>query len=383
MKHLTYGGSSAARTEKCPGWIEQSKDIPRHPVGQAAIDGSMHHEVQQKVQEQGKNPADFLGLVYEEGDGRTVQFKDEHLDMADALFAHTEDILDKYEIEDIMVEPFVQLVPDLAGGSIDLLGISKDKTLALFLDYKTGRHGVKPKENSQCFMYAASAMTDPLTKHLFDKVKTIIFVIVQPPCGKQASQWKTTPARVRKWEKKFKQAMDSREIHPGGHCQYCPAAPTCATKRADVVAAMAHGGRGRADLQASADMVAQVEDWVKSVKQELYFQLGEGTAIKGWKIVDRVAKRKWINEGIAKAAMMEYGFKESEITTTTLMTAPQCEALMKKQKLPLQIFDPDHEQALVDKKSSGTTLAPADSEGEAVVPSENPDNLKALVTGAA
>tara|TARA_R110000751_G_scaffold2075_4_gene11199 strand:- start:691 stop:897 length:207 start_codon:yes stop_codon:yes gene_type:complete len=66
MKHLEYGGSTAARTIACPGWIKQSEGIKRRPVGQAAIDGSMHHEVQEKVQTEGKKPEDFLGHVYEE-----------------------------------------------------------------------------------------------------------------------------------------------------------------------------------------------------------------------------------------------------------------------------------------------------------------------------
>jgi hypothetical protein len=56
MIHLEVGGSTASRTLACSGWIDASKDIPSRPAGQAAIDGSMHHEVQEMCQKTGDTP---------------------------------------------------------------------------------------------------------------------------------------------------------------------------------------------------------------------------------------------------------------------------------------------------------------------------------------
>lgn len=372
MKHLTYGGSTAARTLACPGWVQASKHIPRRPPGAAAINGSMHHMVMEMCQEQNKAPADFIGAVYKEGQTERV-FTEDDLDLSERAHKALNDICDELDIDAYMVEPFVQLVPGKAGGSIDYLALSKDETILLVLDFKFGRYPVLAENSAQHFLYAVSARKDPDTADMFKKVKKIIFAVVQPTANIACDTWAATKRDLTAFEKKFLKAMDSDEVHPGKHCQFCPAAPPCPTKRADVVAAQSYGARGRADLQASADMVEQVEDWLNSVKQELYFQIGDGLAIKGWKIVDRKATRKWRDEAEAEAALRAAGVKVGQMIKKSLITAPQADKLLKKLKLEFPLDD------YVEKKSSGTTLAPEHDSREPVVVSENPDALKKLI----
>ena len=103
MKHLPVGGSTATRTLNCPGWIEKSKGIPRRPAGQAALNGSMHHEVQQMCREQSKAPADFIGHVYTE-DTTALVFGDDDLDLSQIAFDATETLLNDLDIDEMMIE---------------------------------------------------------------------------------------------------------------------------------------------------------------------------------------------------------------------------------------------------------------------------------------
>lgn len=304
-------------------------------------------------------------------------FETADLEMANLLYTAAEDIMDKLDITEVMVEPFVQLVPDSVGGSIDLLGISADCKTAMILDYKTGRHRVSAKDNAQLNLYAASAMADPLTAALFKQVKKIVFVIVQPPVKHAAQTWETTPKKVEAFAKKFIKATEKTTLHPGKHCDWCPAAPTCAVKRAHVVASAQLGGRVLEELQASADVIVEVEEWVNATKQEMYIQMQKGAALKGWKVVAKVAKRKWIDPAAALKVLKGYDISEGDIFAQVMVSAPQMEKILKAQKREIDFLDP-----LVEKVSSGTTMAQEDDSRPAVVASENPDNLKALVNSA-
>lgn len=82
MKHLTIGGSTAARTLACPGWVAKSKNVPKRPAGFAAREGSMHHEIMEQCQINGTAPLDYLGSVYEE-EGHKHRFDDDAFELSD------------------------------------------------------------------------------------------------------------------------------------------------------------------------------------------------------------------------------------------------------------------------------------------------------------
>ena len=106
MKHLKVGGSTAARTLKCPGWIKASENIPRRPAGQAAIDGSMHHEIMELCQKKGTAPKDYLGFVYKEN-GQSREFGVDDLDLSNIAHTVTNTIMDDLDIDQLEVEPFL------------------------------------------------------------------------------------------------------------------------------------------------------------------------------------------------------------------------------------------------------------------------------------
>ena len=376
MKHLTIGGSTAERTKACPGWVSASKDIPTRPAGQAAIDGSMHHEVQEMCQRDGAEPKDHVGFVYSEN-GVSREFTEDDLALSYMAFNATNALCDELDIDEMIVEPFVQLIPDLAGGSIDLIGLSRKRDTLLFLDYKFGRGKVGVKNNVQLQFYGISAEADPLTADMFDGVDNIEFAIIQPQVSPEASRWSCTPAELAEFKIDMMTSIDQAQsstppLNTGSHCQYCPASPYCTVRRADMIGTLNLGLLAKDALQASADILEDVEAWLNAAKQELYIQLSRGVNIHGWKIVDKRASRKWIDEAAAEEALILAKIDRGIFTKEILLTAPQVVDALKKYKIDFNLSE------FIEVKSSGTTLVAEHDDRDAVVPGV-PENLKKLM----
>ena len=362
MKHLTYGGSTASRTLGCPGWVKKSENIARRPVGQAAIDGSMHHEVMEMCQKSGTEPTDHIGFVYEE-DGTTREFTEDDLTLSEIAFNATNNLLDELDIDIIAVEPFVEFVPDVAGGSIDLLGLSADEKTLLILDYKFGSQKVHPKESAQAGVYGISAMADKTTADLFSKVEKVVFAIVQPQVKGVVFTWETDLKWLKKFEKTFRAVMKADKLNPGSHCKYCPAEPYCEAKRLNVMASALLDPKNAKNLQTAADAVEAVENWVKAVHEELYMQLSRGVPLEGWKVVEKRHTRRWIDEATVYPAVKTM-IPRVDCFKTTLLTPPQLEKVLKQHKVEFDLNE------FIVSSSTGTTLAKADDSREAVVVSD-------------
>lgn len=359
MKHLPIGGSTATRTLNCPGWIEKSKGIPRRPAGQAALNGSMHHEVQQMCREQSKYPHELLNHVYKEGSVELV-FTEDDLDLSEIAHEATEVLLDDLDIDEMLVEPFVQLIPDEAGGSIDLLGLSHDRKTLLVLDYKFGSYKVDAKENAQGLFYAACAEADVITYDMMENVDTVVIAIIQPKVKGTVSTWSCDRKTLTQYLVRLKTAIVSTDINPGSHCKWCPAEPYCVEKKAAVMSATLLDKDSHNELSAAAAEVERVESWVKSVKEELYIQISRGVSIPGWKVVDKRATRKWQDEAKLVDALAPV-LDESEVFSSKLNTPAQMEKALKKNKVDIDL------SGFIIKTSTGTTLAQESDSREAVV----------------
>tara|TARA_R110000822_G_scaffold44263_5_gene118926 strand:- start:717 stop:1841 length:1125 start_codon:yes stop_codon:yes gene_type:complete len=373
MIHLTYGGSTAARTLACPGWVKKSEGIPRRPAGQAAIDGSMHHEVQEKCQRDDVTPGECLGLSYREGDVIRI-FTANDLPLSEIAHAATQRLLDELDIDEIEVEPFVQLEPGVAGGSIDLLGLSADGETLLVLDYKFGRVAVPVAENKQLKFYTIAAEFDAKTKDMFKKIERVVFAVIQPQSSHDALTWTWENPDFAAFEKEVRGAMASDTVTPGSHCHWCPAAPYCAEKRGAVMGTNLLGKDLQKNLQASADMVTAVENWLKAVREELYLQASRGVSVAGWKIVNKRPTRKWIDHIDAmKALMKTKKLTKKELNKTTMLTPAQVEKLVKSKDINIDL------STFIISESSGTTLATADSKAEAVMVSDTQGHLAEIM----
>jgi hypothetical protein len=373
MRHLLRGGSGAKRDINCPGNIKKSEGIPRRPAGAAAIDGSMHHGVMELCQIDAITPDDVLakGYTYTE-DGVERVFTEDDRDTSNIAHSAMEAIFDDYDIDEVMIEPFVQFIPDLSGGSIDVLGLSADRKTIVLADYKFGQVKVEVKENDQLSVYAISSRVDPQTADMWSDVETILFTVIQPRVKGVFSVWETTPKWLDKFEKRYAAAIKQDNINPGSWCKYCPAEPYCEEKRGAVMGANLLGARLQKELQAGADMIEEVDAWLKSVKEEMYLQLSRGVSVKGWKIIDKRATRKWVNEE-AMVDALEKHLGVKDIYKSTILTPPQMEKLVKKNKVDLDLDE------FIVSVSSGTTLAPEDHASPAVIVSDVQGELKDIM----
>lgn len=377
-KHLKYGGSTAHRTLACPGWAKASAGIP-NKAGAAARHGSMHHTVQEKCRDHDMRPDDLIGMEYRDDQtGEVLIFTDEELQTAEVAYQMTDTVLDKYDIDLMMVEPFVQYEPDLIGGSIDLLGLSKDRKTILVLDYKFGAKIISAKESAQGLLYAASSRKDFKTRNLWLDAEKIVVAIIQPWQGKP-DVWECDVARLDEFVVEFVDAVTIAEgenpfISPGKHCEFCPAAPYCDASRDYVKQATLIDPDSHNALAAAAGMLETVEVWVKAVKTELHSQLSRGVNVDGWKLVEKRATRVWSDfDGFAKAYEVLTTDSEALYKKEPLSPA-QAEKVVKKNKVNIDL------DSFVERVSPGTTIAPASDKREPVKVTGIPDNLMAIVS---
>lgn len=372
MIHLTYGGSTAKRSMNCPGWVAESEGIPRRPAGHAARMGSMHHEVQELCRKTGTVPAKHLGLVYTE-DGETLTFTEDELELSETAYAAVDEMLDLYEMDDLVVEPFVQLIPGSVGGSIDLLGVNTVTNTVLINDYKFGSYRVDATENDQQFLYAASAIADPQTSKYFDADTKIVFAITQPKSRREAYMWETDASAVLAYKEKFLAAIEKDIVRSGEHCKFCPAEAFCQTRKQTIFADNLLGKDLRENLQQAADMVEAAEAWVKSVHEEVFMQMSRGVPIAGWKLVERDKHLAWVDKDAAAEFLISKRLPKRDIYKTNLITPTQAKALIKKRGNKVDITD--H----VVKPRGESTSAPHSDPRQGIEIGENPDNLTALV----
>lgn len=331
-KHYKYGGSTAARTGRCTGWVALSKWFPRQPETEYTAMGTLGHTACEMLW---KNPDidedDLLDLTYS-ADNVSVSMTEEFLNSKvypayDALL----DLLDKYddEADPLVVHPELTFEYDeLTGGTGDIVAINQ--THLIMADYKFGDGKmVSAENNEQALFYMWCLLYDRLHK-LIDKyphVTTMVIAIIQPSDRKQSilETFELTREDVEQFGVYMDAAIDKAEeacaipvdnltvatgvnspllpyLETGDHCTFCPAAALCPRKlckaeealRIDVVADTAP------ELLAEAlELASEVEKWASAVFKFAHEQQENGVHIPGWK---RVAKRpttNWIDENEA------------------------------------------------------------------------------------
>ena len=348
------GGSTAKRVISCPGSVKLVQQMPPQPSSKYADEGSMLHEAISTILSDGTVRA---GMFKHKNQLLTQELYDEKiipaLDALDEVDPHGELV---YEVETRV--GFGDLLPGVFG-STDLVGRIGNR--AVVLDWKFGDGViVDAVENAQLMFYAAAAMRTEELHWAFDGVEEIECVIVQPPAIRR---WVTTVGRIKQFEQELVSAVKTalREGAPlakGDHCRWCAAKPICPQMTGAVDRALK-----QQLVNLDVDMLANylknadlLEDWIKDLRALAFGMLEKGVAVPGYKLVNKQARRQWVDEDAAAKALIALDvdpFKQEIISPAV------AEKLLKKSKLAL----PDD---LVVAVSSGTTLAPEDDPRPAV-----------------
>jgi hypothetical protein len=241
------------------------------------------------------------------------------------------------------------------------------KTLHV-VDYKHGQGvPVEVEENEQLMYYGLGA----LHANKFP-VKEIVLTIVQPRCYHKDGpirSWRTTPERMIDFIGELvydakKTAEDNAPLVTGDHCRWCSASAVCPAQYDSNVKAAQAVFQPQAltsfnvvgalyDAKKLGDtlhILDRVEEWAKSVRAFAYEEAKAGRCPPGWKLVDKRAMRKWIDES---AVIKE--FNKYNIFEQTLMSPAKLEKI-------LQPRDKERIGDFTISESSGQKLAPLDDD---------------------
>lgn len=352
MRHSkVVGGSTAKRVIACPGSVALCAAMPERPSSSYADEGTLLHDVIAQVLEKDVDIETLIGTKYADVT-LTVELVEDKLVPALKLL----DEVDPEGAMEYAVESrvgFGDFLPDVFG-SCDVLGRIGNR--AVVLDWKFGSGVmVEVEENAQLMFYAAAAMRTEAVKWVFAGADEIEMVIVQPPYLKR---WVTTPARVKEFETqlalavKVAQAPDA-PLSAGDHCRWCAAKPVCPVMTGAVDRAI------KAKIEVLPveqiahylDQAPLIEQFLADLRILAQGLLEEGAAVPGYKLVNKRATRKWVDDAAAAKFAVDNGVVAYDMK---IKSPAMVEKDLKKAKIALPAD-------LVVAVSTGSTLV-ADSD---------------------
>jgi hypothetical protein len=363
MKHYRFGGSTASRTWNCPGWRQLADTLPKgsDSGSEFARRGTLCHNVMEAILGPDEATKDeCIGMTYED-QVMTAELYQTKIVPALAAF---DELCKEYGINEWEVESESMLADDV-GGTSDLIGAGEVWTM--ILDWKFGDGvAVSPVENHQGLFYGAGAAHNKTVADLFDSRKKVVVAIVQPSRdeGPDYSVWETTMPRIVDYKDQFLAKVEIAEsANPatcaGEWCKFCPVAPICPQKTGDAQRALHLKPDDMDTITESLALAQDLKQWIKDVETAAHEQLERGAKIRGWKLVPKRANRAWVDETQALTYLSRRLGKKN-VVIEKIIGIPAAEKMLKATE---KKFSLDH---LVESKSSGTTLAPADDKRPAV-----------------
>lgn len=368
--HAALGASAAHRWMNCPGSIRLSAGIPS-TSSIYADEGTAAHELCEKCLLQEANAEDFLG------DTITVNGTDFEVDqeMVDAVAVYCDTVWGAMSKSDIlMIEERFSLEsldpPAPMFGTADAV-IYKPKrgkrpARLVVIDFKYGQGvPVEVLGNPQMRYYGLGAAL----KHRDKPLSVIEMVVVQPRARHADGPVRREEIPVFElieWSGDLLEAARRTEdpdapLAAGDWCRFCPAHPVCPEARRAVLET------AKADFAdvmppepetLTAEQIGEIlnrgeiiKKWIASVYDYALAELNAGREIPGWKLVDKRATRKWMDEQAAIEKLRDLGLDDDDLYTSKFVTPAQAEKkLGKGQKGEIA--------GLIIKESSGVTLAP-------------------------
>ena len=370
-KHLKYGGSTIARTMACPGWASLAETIPqvRGRASDAAEEGTALHEAMEHLVEFRllKAPGEIQYEIFNDITITEEMVRDRLRPACDAVLS----LMDRYRLnyDSMHIEPFVEIIPDRAGGSIDLLCPSADGKTVVLIDYKFGHMPVSAGGNLQLMFYALCADADPATAELFAKCEEIVLAIIQPahPEGPLLT-FRMDVNELDDFDGRVAKAIGEAEgknprFHAGDHCLYCPAQAVCPIKTGEADAAAKLPAVHVEALDKYMPMLTDLEKWIASVRALAQQHMEKGGKVEGFKLVNKRPTRIWTDEAEVEALLKKKRIPKPSMYTTKLNSPAQMEKEFKQRN-----FDPDMITDYISSVSSGLTVAPESDKREAAMP---------------
>lgn len=395
-EHYPFGGSGAHRWLNCHGAPRLAATLPPLPSSPAAERGTYAHALLAYALLNGEDDVlSFEGVAV--APGHDLTFTAEDVEAVQKAVDYVRALLARMPGAEIYVEVQRKL-EDEVGGTADIVVYDPTTQTTYVIDYKHGS-GVYVSEidNKQLKFYMLLAVVA-----LNLPVKTLIGVIIQPRFGDGTYAVREAEPMdlgdLLDFHGEIRNAVDNgRSANPkfveGDWCDWCPAASVCPLKTAMAKAVLDTWGpnyapwtppngtavtitlpdpascRDPAKLADTKRGLDLIEAWGKIVEARLFEAAMTGTNLEpyGFKLVKKIARRKWTDEDKAASIAASIGLPPAEYQPPKLLSVAQMEKLVKAKKINGGY---DKLAAAVDKTSSGFNLVPADAKGEAVNPLE-------------
>lgn len=392
MEHSSIGASGAHRWMACPGSVALIKKAPPQKSSPYADEGTDAHELAHLCLENKRDPGEFLGERMKKGNEVTD-------DMVEAVKVYI-DTIESYSGTGKFIHlheakfDLSAIYPGLFG-TADTVLISSDMKRLVVIDYKHGKgHPVEVLDNKQLLYYGLGAICFAHVKGFFDaptvfgfhqSLEEIELVVVQPRCRHKdggVRTWSLMSPQLDDFATELYDAAVKTEekqapLNAGDHCKFCPAMAICPAfgKEIDDMAAQSFsvikaGEQPQLPIptELSLDQVARIisksdmiSDWLRAVNALAQDLAMSGEIVPGYKLVQRVGNRKWIDEEAveSRVAMM---IDTEELYVKKLKSPAQIDKLLGKKNKEI-IAD------LFTKPDLGPTLVPEHDKREAIVSS--------------
>jgi len=362
------------------------------PSSVYAEEGTKAHALAERCLESGLTSADrFLG--------------DEHpRDMVDAVNVYLNAVWGEVAQScDMEVEQRFKIsVPAAPDGEVfgtnDALVFNHGTGKLTIFDYKHGAGIlVDAEDNVQLKFYALGASQS----HPEWEVAEIELVIVQPRAHNAGDndgikRWSLPMYEVIDFPEELNSAIalcktDNAPLVAGDHCRFCPAATIC-TARADAFVKEClddYKGVAFEDLEAS-DLSATVRmddtaklarvleaydnlsPWIGAIRERVDQLLLSGVEVPGFKVVEKVARRKWVSHEDEVSAYLDltYGIPDELTQPRKLVGITEAKRLLKSYIPKEQYAQAERDLTLrfTIKESSGLTTAPSSDKRAGISP---------------
>ena len=253
-------------------------------------------------------------------------------------------------------------------GTADCLIYQPARQRLIVGDLKTGAGvPIEAVGNQQLTYYAIGACLDPA----IGPVSEIELAIIQPRCQHPSGPVRRETLDAPELVEAAADLLDAASralapdapLVPGPWCRFCLANSTCEALRQHALA-LAQIEFSEAPLSAPPDpaeltpdeigrlldAASVVEIWIRALRAHAHRELEAGREIRGWKLVNKRASRRWRDPATAMARLEALGLAAEDILE--LRSPAQVEKLLGRGR-KREIAD------LVVAESSGTAIAPA------------------------
>ena len=329
--HALLSASSAHRWLECPPSAVANEAYPNQDTF-FTNEGTLAHEVAEFMARNGYYSRDNAK------EGVTVE-------MVECARAYADYIEEQKKSNEAIVlleqrVDFSPWVPD-GFGTCDCI-IIHDETLTI-IDYKFGQGvAVSASDNPQMKLYALGAMND---YGIAMDVKKVELHIFQPRLNNISTDHLAVEELMEWADNTVKPiaeqaAYGKGKYAPGEHCRFCQHGGKCrALTKMCTEYLDTHGLRVALPVLAPHEvadvlrMEPMITLWLKKVKEQAMSTLMDGGEVPGYKVVAGRGSRSWADDLEVSNILKASGYKDEDITKTTLLSVAQLESAIGKKKV--------------------------------------------------